>query len=97
MKTNVQTNAKLQLFMKKGGSLAHLPVCDVSLGIQKLREFSYGDPSIEQFKDEMLNYIQDFWIQGPFNPSVWSCCDQNKDNTNNNQVCIEYKHGIFRI
>ena len=90
MKTKVQTTEKLQLFMKKCGSLAHLPVCDVALGMLKLREFSFDDPSIEQFKEEMLKYIQDFWIQGPFNPSVWSCWDRNEDNTNNNQVCIEY-------
>ena len=64
MKTILMQNQKFQQFMKQCGTLSHLPICDIDLGMNQLRQFQFGDPQIEAFKVEMIEYIQPFFASG---------------------------------
>ena len=85
MKTKLMQSEKFQQFMKQCGTLAHLPICNINLGMDRLRNFQFEDPQMEAFKVEVIDYIQSFWIKGPFPHQVWNCWSRNTDCTNNNQ------------
>ena len=56
-----------------------------------IENHNFEDSEGEKFKEYMLNYIQTYWIDGPFPPHIWNCWDRSVDLTNNNQEGYNYK------
>ena len=47
---------------------------------------SWGkEVDLDKFKDCLLDYVQDYWIDGPFPPHIWNVFNRHCDLTNNNQ------------
>ena len=63
--------------------LPFLPIKEIQEAVDKLREVELEDTDQINFQKEMLEYIERFWINGPFPPSVWSCWPRQRFNTNN--------------
>ena len=73
-------------FIKSSIALAHLPLQDLEKGLEYLKNMEISDEKCAKFKDEyFLPYIEKYWINGPFPPTVWSCYNRSDDLTNNNQ------------
>ena len=68
-------------------SLPHVPVEDleVTLDVLKEKAWDFGEsPEKYEFKDKLLTYIRQYWIDGPVPPTVWNCFHRKVDLTNNN-------------
>ena len=48
-------------------------------------KYSFENDKIENFKNNMIEYIQGFWINGPMPPRTWSTFERSEDLTNNAQ------------
>ena len=48
---------------------------------------SFDDNEVLEFQEYLVNYIEDYWINGVFPPRVWSAWDRD-DATNNNSEVI---------
>ena len=73
-------------FIKECGAIAHLPLEDLTDGINHVEEkFVFEDLKGEEFKSYFIQYIKDYWINGCYPPYVWNCFQRSEDMTNNNQ------------
>ena len=85
-KTRYESDENFQHFIKSCGALAHLPLEDLEKGINKIENgFDFDDEEAENFKSVFLQYISEFWLNGPFPPSTWNCWGRSQDLTNNHQ------------
>ena len=52
-------------------------------------KFNFEDEALNKFKEDFIQYIWDFWINGCLPPIVWSVFGRSDDLTNNNLVSNE--------
>ena len=66
--------------------MSHLPINDVEEGLKHIDDkYHFEDDNTQKFKNEFIQYIEDFWIRGCLPPPVWNCFGRSEDLTNNNQ------------
>ena len=86
MKRNYETNDKFRRFIKQAIALSSLPLDDLQVGLDWLKDsITFVDEKEATFKTEFLKYIEDYWINGCFPPHTWSTWNRATDYTNNNQ------------
>ena len=86
MKKNYDENPEFRKFIKQAIGLSSLPLSDIEIGFNWLKDnVHFDDEKEESFKDEFLNYIDTYWINGCFPPFVWNTWKRTEDYTNNNQ------------
>ena len=86
MKMHYENNDKFRKFIKQAIALSSLPLDDLQLGVQWLKDnVIFDDEKENVFKREFIQYIEDYWINGCFPPFVWSTWSRTDDYTNNNQ------------
>ena len=84
MKSRYEKEENLQHFVKVCGAIAHLPLEDIDKGFKCIEDnYQFDDEDLSNFKIYFLNYIRNFWINGPFPPSTWNCWNKSEDLTNN--------------
>ena len=72
-KTCYENDEHFNSYINYCSSLAHLPIQDIEDGIEFVtKKFQFHDERMNQFKDQLIQYIWDFWINDCFLPSVWS-------------------------
>ena len=67
--------------------LPHDPVEDLqeTLNLLKTKDWDFdGSEEKLAFKDKMLKYVDDFWVNGPIPPQVWNCLHSKVDLININ-------------
>jgi hypothetical protein len=78
---------EFKLLVKCVLSLPHVPVEDLENTIEILsdKEWDFGE-SLEkhEFKEKILKYVRDYWVDGQIPPQVWNCFHRKVDLTNNN-------------
>ena len=73
-------------FINESSALSHLPIEDINDGLKHIEDkFEFEDENGENFKNDFIRYIRDFWINGCLPPRVWNCFGRSEDLTNNNQ------------
>ena len=86
MKLEYENNHEFYKFIKQAVALSHLPLSDIQIGMEWLKDtFEFADPRVAAFKEEFLEYIDTYWINGCFPPYVWNTWGRSDDYTNNNQ------------
>ena len=70
-------------------SLAFLPLNQIEAAVDRKREVQFEKTSpyydkMEGFKNKFLDYIEDTWINGTYNPKVWNQWKKTSNLTNNN-------------
>ena len=86
MKMEYENNPKLHKFIKRAVALSSLPLEDIDTGFNWLKEnLNFDDPNVESFKDDFLEYVDTYWINGCIPPFIWSTWERDDDWTNNNQ------------
>ena len=78
---------QFKLLVKCVLCLPHVPVEDIQETIDLLKTKDWDFDGSEEklaFKDKMLKYVEDFWVNGPIPPQVWNCFHRKVDLTNNN-------------
>ena len=70
--------------------LCYLPLEEIAAAIEELRNFEFSDKisqgdleKIRDFVTRVLQYIEEYWINGHFHPSVWNFWMHGRNNTNN--------------
>ena len=85
-KTQYEQNENFRRFINECSAISHLPTNDVEEGLKHIEnKFNFEDEDIEKFKNEFIQYVEDFWIRGCLPPPVWNCFGRSEDLTNNNQ------------
>ena len=70
-------------------ALAFLPINRIEAAVDRMRDtvFDKSSPFFEkmdQFKNQFLDYIEDVWLNGNYNPKIWNQWKKTKNLTNNN-------------
>ena len=70
-------------------ALAFLPLNQLEAAVDRKREQQFDESSpyyekMEAFKLHFLDYIEETWISGNYNPKLWSQWRKTKNLTNNN-------------
>ena len=76
-------------FVRSVIALAFLPLNQLEQAIDDLRETEFSRKSVHYekiatFKDTFLDYIEEVWINGNFNPKLWNQWKKAANTTNNN-------------
>ena len=86
MKRLYEENFELQKFVKQSIGLSALPLGDLEIGVQWLKDnVLFDDEKLDGFKGDFLSYIETYWVNGCFPPFVWNTWGRTDDYTNNNQ------------
>lgn len=84
MSCEYKNNKKFKKFIQSVRALAYLPLTDIQSAIDtELKGWSFEDERVENFKNLMIDYIQDYWVDGVFPPRVWNVWKHTDDATNN--------------
>ena len=78
---------EFKLLVKCVLSLPHVPVEDLenTLEILNDKEWDFGESEEKYaFKEKILQYVRDYWVDGQIPPQVWNCFHRKVDLTNNN-------------
>ena len=81
------TDQEFKLLIRCILSLPHVPLDDLGNTLELLsdKDWDFGDSvEKEEFKDKILNYVKDYWVNGQIPPQVWNCFYRKVDLTNNN-------------
>ena len=70
-------------------ALPFLPLNRPENAVERLRHQLFDQSSesfleIEKFKHEFIQYIENVWIHGHFNPKIWNQWRKSRNLTNNN-------------
>ena len=87
---------QFKLLVKCVLCLPHVPVEDIQETIDLLKTKDWDFDGSEEklaFKDKMLKYVEDFWVNGPIPPQVWNCFHREVDLTNNSCSCERVNTG----
>ena len=69
MKTNYENNEVFRKFIKQATALSSLPLDDLETWVNWLKENVHFDTEKEDtFKNEFINYIEKYWVNGCFPP-----------------------------
>ena len=86
MRKRYEDDPEFQKFVKEAVAIGHLPPELLETGFQHLKnDFSFDDETAKTFKEELLNYIETYWINGCYPPRAWMTFFRGEDWTNNNQ------------
>ena len=83
MQERYNADVDFRSFVKSAVGIAHIPKEDIEAAVEVLRRFKFDDDEVLEFQEYLVNYIEDYWINGVFPPRVWSAWDRD-DATNNN-------------
>ena len=78
---------EFKLLVKCILSLPHVPVEDFedTLTVLNDKEWDFGESEEKHaFKEKILKYVRDIWVDGQIPPQVWNCFHRKVDLTNNN-------------
>ena len=78
---------EFKLLVKCILSLPHVPVEDLedTLTVLNDKEWDFGESEEKHaFKEKILKYVRDIWVDGQIPPQVWNCFHRKVDLTNNN-------------
>ena len=81
------SDQEFKLLVKCILSLPHVPVQDIDETLEMIntRDWSFEESQEKQaFKEKILCYIKDYWVNGVIPPQVWNCFHRKVDMTNNN-------------
>ena len=75
-------------FVRQVVALPFLPLTQLDSAVDELRDFDFNKSSasydkIVSFKEQLLNYFEQTWIQGSFAPSMWNSWMRGNNLTNN--------------
>ena len=65
-------------------SLPFVKLNEIQETVDQLRDTEINDETVDDMKNEFLDYIQQTWLDGPYPPQTWNCHGRNNENTNNN-------------
>ena len=71
--------------MKSAVGIAHIPKEDIEAAVEVLRRFKFDDDEVLEFQEYLVNYIEDYWINGVFPPRVWSAWHRDDAAKNNSE------------
>ena len=76
-------------FVRSTIALAFLPMNQLEAAIDELREVDFNKESAQydkmmEFRDSILDYMEDVWIHGHFAPKLWNQWKKTTNLTNNN-------------
>ena len=92
MSKRFDVDQNFKKFIQECGALAHLPLEKLQNGLDYIKNhFTFKDEEASRFKDYMMKYMQEYWMEGVFPPHVWSCWGRSEDLTNNNQEGFNHK------
>ena len=81
-----ETDEIFMAFINQASGISHLPIADVEDGLKFIEDtFDFDDNDASTFKDDFLQYLKDFWINGPIPPKIWNVFGRSEDITNNAQ------------
>ena len=84
-KSRYENDEYFHEFINQASGLAHLPIADIEKGLETVENaFEFDDDEATEFKNDFINYIKEFWIEGCI-PPVWNVFGRDEDLTNNNQ------------
>ena len=78
---------EFKLLVKCVLSLPHVPVEDLENTLEVLNDklWDFGESQDKHaFKEKILQYVRDYWVDGQIPPQVWNCFHRKVDLTNNN-------------
>ena len=85
-KKRYETDEFFMAFINQASGISHLPIADVEDGLKFIEDtFDFDDNDASTFKDDFLQYLKDFWINGPIPPKIWNVFGRSEDITNNAQ------------
>ena len=85
-KTRYENDEHFQAFINQCSALSSLPLDDLEEGLEHInKKIVFEDERAQNFKEEFLKYISDFWIHGCLPPRTWNTFGRSDDFTNNNQ------------
>ena len=69
-------------------ALPFLPLNRLEAAVKRMREGNFDKSSpnyeeMEKFKHAFIDYIEDVWIYGHFNPKIWNQWRKSRNLTNN--------------
>ena len=86
LKTHYENDEKFRRFVKQAIAVSALPLENIERGTRVLAANHVFDTEKENvFKDKLLNYIINYWVNGCYPPFIWSTWTRTDDYTNNNQ------------
>ena len=85
-KTRFENDEKFNKFIAEISSISFLPISDVQDGLKHVdSKFTFDDEKAQKFKDDFIEYVQKFWIDGPIPVRIWNVFGRSEDTTNNAQ------------
>ena len=85
-KTRFENDEKFNKFIAEISSISFLPISDVQDGLKHVdSKFNFDDEKAQKFKNDFIEYVQKFWIDGPIPVRIWNVFGRSEDTTNNKQ------------
>ena len=72
-KIRCENDDKFNNFIAEISSIFFLPIADVEEGLKHVDEkYNFEDEKAQKFKTEFVEYVQNFWINGPIPVRIWN-------------------------
>ena len=85
-KTRCENDEKFNNFIAEISSISFLPIADVEEGLKHVdKKYNFDDEKAQRFKTEFVEYVLNFWINGPIPVRIWNVFGRSEDTTNNAQ------------
>ena len=83
MVTAYNKSKKFKKFIRCVTALPFVKLSKLQATVDWLRNWNFNTTEEEDFKDFMVDYIQDYWLDGVFPPPIWNCRNRQGGYTNN--------------
>ena len=85
-KTRCENDENFNKFIAEISSISFLPIADVEEGLEHVdKKHKFDDEKAQKFKREFVDYVREFWINGPIPVRIWNVFGRSDDITNNAQ------------
>ena len=86
LKTRYENDEHFRRFINETSAISFLPIADVEEGLKHVdKKYNFDENKVQVFKKEFLQYILNFWINGPIPVRIWNVFGRSSDITNNAQ------------
>ena len=75
-------DSKFKSFVRCVAALPFLPLTELESTVKELKNWKLASKEQELFRDQFMEYIESYWMNGSFPPKVWNCWRKSR-NTNN--------------